>query len=241
MSPTPTLAANGPADRRRCPVRRRHPRRSRLPHPRPRGFPVRPARPRQPPDGPRPRAAGRQPRAPLPGRAEDERRRPGVGGLPDLRRRGRRADDARRPERPCRPPAGRRRRRITDLRVKALPDLPIALPPLTIPQQPPITIQIPQLPIPRCRSSRRSVCAMGVLLQSLSYSNSVSAAAFFAFAGLAPPVRISEIRTVVSSWRWPRLRREFWRRRFLKAMTVRAALLDHFRRHDAPSTKGAPM
>ena len=45
------------------------------------------------------------------------------------------------------------------------------------------------------------------------------AAAFF--DGLAPPIRISAIRTVVSSWRWPSLRREFWRRRFLKAMTVR--------------------
>ena len=30
------------------------------------------------------------------------------------------------------------------------------------------------------------------------------------------------MRTVVSCWRWPCLRREFWRRRFLKAMTVLA-------------------
>src|SRR6202035_4574576 len=34
-----------------------------------------------------------------------------------------------------------------------------------------------------------------------------------------PSVRISVIRTRVYSWRWPRLRREFLRRRFLKAMT----------------------
>src|SRR5690348_15676740 len=34
-----------------------------------------------------------------------------------------------------------------------------------------------------------------------------------------PSVRISVIRTRVYSWRWPRLRREFFRRRFLKAMT----------------------
>ena len=33
---------------------------------------------------------------------------------------------------------------------------------------------------------------------------------------------ISLMRTVVCSWRWPRLRREFLRRRFLKAMTLRA-------------------
>src|SRR5712675_2364477 len=38
--------------------------------------------------------------------------------------------------------------------------------------------------------------------------------------GHAPPVRISVIRTVVSSCRWPRLRREFFRRRFLKAITL---------------------
>jgi hypothetical protein len=38
---------------------------------------------------------------------------------------------------------------LADLRVKALPDLPIALPPLTIPQQAPITIQAPQVaPLP---------------------------------------------------------------------------------------------
>ena len=38
---------------------------------------------------------------------------------------------------------------------------------------------------------------------------------------------ISLMRTVVCSWRWPRLRREFLRRRFLKAMHLaRPALLD---------------
>ena len=46
--------------------------------------------------------------------------------------------------------------------------------------------------------------------------------------GFAPSVRISVIRTRVNSWRWPRLRREFLRRRFLKAMTFGAAtLLEH--------------
>src|SRR3569833_2769613 len=37
--------------------------------------------------------------------------------------------------------------------------------------------------------------------------------------GLAPLVRISEMRISTKSCRWPRLRREFLRRRFLKAMT----------------------
>src|SRR5262245_39744163 len=36
------------------------------------------------------------------------------------------------------------------------------------------------------------------------------------------PPRISLMRTVVWCWRWPRLRREFLRRRFLKAMTLGA-------------------
>src|SRR5262245_46086587 len=86
------------------------------------------------------------------------------------------------------------------------------------------------------------LCAIGVLLGAQSYSFSAAAAAFFGaaflaglvspasaaasatssflaeafLAGLAPPVRISEIRTMVKCWRWPRVRREFWRRRFLK-------------------------
>ena len=38
--------------------------------------------------------------------------------------------------------------------------------------------------------------------------------------GLAPSVRISVTRNRVNSCRWPRLRREFFRRRFLKAMTL---------------------
>ena len=51
---------------------------------------------------------------------------------------------------------------------------------------------------------------------------------FGPLVGLAPSVRISEIRIRTKSWRWPRLRREFLRRRFLKAMTFgAAALLDH--------------
>src|ERR1700683_4211896 len=37
--------------------------------------------------------------------------------------------------------------------------------------------------------------------------------------GLRPSVRISVMRMSVNSWRWPRLRREFLRRRFLNAMT----------------------
>ena len=53
---------------------------------------------------------------------------------------------------------------------------------------------------------------------------------------------ISLMRTVVCSWRWPRLRREFLRRRFLKAMTLgprpcsttSATTL-------APETTGAPI
>src|SRR5215471_17833761 len=39
-------------------------------------------------------------------------------------------------------------------------------------------------------------------------------------AGFLPSVRISVIRTRVNSCRWPRLRREFLRRRFLKAITL---------------------
>src|SRR5436190_21200077 len=39
------------------------------------------------------------------------------------------------------------------------------------------------------------------------------------FDGAAPPVRISLMRISVKSWRWPRLRREFLRRRFLNAIT----------------------
>src|SRR6266404_9448971 len=39
------------------------------------------------------------------------------------------------------------------------------------------------------------------------------------FDGFLPSVRISVIRTRVNSWRCPRLRREFLRRRFLKAIT----------------------
>src|SRR3954471_14276926 len=38
---------------------------------------------------------------------------------------------------------------LSALHVKSLPDLPISLPPLTIPQQAPITISVPQLPIPQ--------------------------------------------------------------------------------------------
>src|SRR5258708_26036955 len=38
--------------------------------------------------------------------------------------------------------------------------------------------------------------------------------------GFLPSVRISVIRTRENCWRWPRLRREFLRRRFLKAMTL---------------------
>src|SRR5690606_15084216 len=37
-------------------------------------------------------------------------------------------------------------------------------------------------------------------------------------AAQAPTMEV--MRTVVRSWRWPRLRREFLRRRFLKAMTL---------------------
>src|SRR5229473_896525 len=37
--------------------------------------------------------------------------------------------------------------------------------------------------------------------------------------GFLPSVRISVMRTTENSWRWPRLRREFLRRRFLNAMT----------------------
>src|SRR5262245_52579576 len=55
----------------------------------------------------------------------------------------------------------------------------------------------------------------------------VSGAAIFgsglaraATVGFAPSVRISVTRMSVNSWRWPRLRREFLRRRFLKAMTL---------------------
>ena len=44
-------------------------------------------------------------------------------------------------------------------------------------------------------------------------------ASAFSFEGFAPSVRISVIRTRVNSWRWPRLRREFLRRRFLNAIT----------------------
>src|SRR5215218_2274786 len=42
---------------------------------------------------------------------------------------------------------------------------------------------------------------------------------FGPLVGLAPSMRISEIRISVNSWRWPRRRREFLRRRFLKEIT----------------------
>ena len=78
-----------------------------------------------------------------------------------------------------------------------------------------------------------------------SFASSFGAASFWAaafFDGLAPPVRISAIRTIVRCWRWPRLRLEFWRRRFLKAMTLRARPCSTTSAVTmAPSTKGAPI
>jgi len=69
----------------------------------------------------------------------------------------------------------------------------------------------------------------GFFFLAFGLSSPPSPSAGFAFAsglgfgplvGLAPWVRISEIRIRTKSWRWPRLRREFLRRRFLKAMTL---------------------
>src|SRR4051812_37077524 len=63
---------------------------------------------------------------------------------------------------------------------------------------------------------------------AFGFSSEPSSVAGFAFAsgfgfgplvGLAPWVRISEMRISTKSCRWPRLRREFLRRRFLKAIT----------------------
>src|SRR5262249_54492542 len=62
-----------------------------------------------------------------------------------------------------------------------------------------------------------------------------------ALLGLAPSVRISVIRTRVNSWRWPRLRREFLRRRFLKAITLGPRPCSTTSAAtEAPSTVGVP-
>src|SRR5262249_2740746 len=59
--------------------------------------------------------------------------------------------------------------------------------------------------------------------------------------GLAPSVRISVTRSMVNSWRWPRLRREFFRRRFLKAMTLGPRPCSSTSAAtEAPATVGAP-
>ncbi len=63
-----------------------------------------------------------------------------------------------------------------------------------------------------------------------------------ALLGLAPSVRISVTRTIVNSWRWPRLRREFLRRRFLNAMTFGPRPCSSTSAAtEAPATAGAPM
>src|SRR5262245_37221361 len=65
----------------------------------------------------------------------------------------------------------------------------------------------------------------GIMRYAAASSSFGSAFGFFSrfgagpLVGLAPSVRISLIRTRVNSWRWPRLRREFLRRRFLNAIT----------------------
>src|SRR5690606_7002106 len=81
------------------------------------------------------------------------------------------------------------------------------------------------------------------LAGAASVTDSVAAVLAAALVvGLAPPVRISVIRTVESSWRWPLRRRELWRRRFLKTMTVFDFLVStSSAATSAPSTSGAPM
>jgi hypothetical protein len=78
------------------------------------------------------------------------------------------------------------------------------------------------------------------LAGAASAEASIAGAAFL-ISGLRPSVRISVIRTMVWSWRWPRVRLEFCRRRFLKTMifavrfwpTISPATV-------APETSGLP-
>src|SRR5690606_21260694 len=84
-----------------------------------------------------------------------------------------------------------------------------------------------------------SVFLAGAFSDTASVFSDLAAALI---VGLAPPVRISVMRTVESSWRWPLRRRELWRRRFLKMMTVFCFLVSTSSAATrAPSTSGAPM
>ena len=79
-------------------------------------------------------------------------------------------------------------------------------------------------------------------LQADSASGATEASEASLTAGLAPPVRNSVMRTTVRSCLWPRLRREFLRRRFLKAITLAPRPWETISpATDAPATSGAPI
>src|SRR5262249_24998369 len=63
--------------------------------------------------------------------------------------------------------------------------------------------------------SARSACSAAAGAAATGFGSGLGLAVL---VGFAPSVRISVTRTSVNSCRWPRFLREFFRRRFLKAM-----------------------
>src|SRR6516165_6156527 len=84
--------------------------------------------------------------------------------------------------------------------------------------------------------ARRAACLL------VCHRSQSSHCPYGGLATLAQAPTISLMRTVVWCWRWPRLRREFLRRRFLKAITLGARpCLTTSASTLAPATAGVPI